>query len=219
MIDEKKKKTIIVLAVVAIVIVVAFAVVQIIIGRTAQLRVSVAPISSTVEIDGKIYENGTYQIREGKHVATISKEGFETQKIEFTARADEGCSVETYLIQNDGGEDWYASHPEDDELRWFISESISQKKLDDFYKNNPILNALPIKVGYYSKNYSSYVNYEISAKINSDYTAFEININDYTGGNRENALGKIREAGFNPDDYTINYHDQAQGWGKAPDDF
>ena len=70
---------------------------------------------------------------------------------------------------------------------------------------------------YYSNNYTSHVKYEITSEVNSSYTAFTIEISDYTGGNYNNALDKIREAGFNPDDYIINYHDYSEdsGWGQA----
>ncbi|MBR6532312.1 hypothetical protein IKT64_00870 [Candidatus Saccharibacteria bacterium] len=217
MIDQKRKKLIIIAAVAVVVILLTVVIIKKIIGTPVELRIMVAPASSKIEIDGKTYENGSYEIRDGKHKAIISKEGFTTQEIEFIARANEMARVETYLIQNDGGEDWYETHPEDDGIRWFVVESQSQERTNALYDKNPILNKLPITVEYYSKNYTSHTKYEITAKINDDYSAFTIEISDYTGGNQDNALDKIREAGFNPDNYTINYHDYSKdtGWGQA----
>ena len=221
MMEQKNKKTLMIAgAAVAVVLVavLAFWIIKKIAGENTKLHLLIAPASSKVEIDGKAYEStGDFEIKTGKHTAVISKEGFKTQTIEFTANADETADVETYLIQNDGGEDWYASHPDDDEIRWFIDEIRHQNKTNDFYNSNPILSQLPIAVEYYSNNYTSHVKYEITSEVNSSYTAFTIEISDYTGGNYNNALDKIREAGFNPDDYIVNYHDYSEdsGWGQA----
>ena len=220
MIDQKKKRIIIVSASVAMIAIIIVAVIGIIQkninDRAATLSFFIAPESSKIEIDGKSYKSGD-QIEEGEYTATISKEGFETQTIEFVARAGEKVFLETYLIQNDGGEDWYATHEEDDEIRWYIDENRFQAKLEEFYNNNPILRELPIKIEYYSNDYSTYTRYEIESDIDEGYTSFIIKISDYTGGNYENALSKIRNAGFDPEDYTIEYHDYTEddSWGKA----
>ena len=72
-------------------------------------------------------------------------------------------------------------------------------------KDNPLLNVLPINVEYYIQN-KQYVHYQISFSITTPEQV-TILINDYTGGNHDAALERIRTEGYNPDDYSIEYRD------------
>lgn len=71
----------------------------------------------------------------------------------------------------------------------------------------PICNKLPIMVSDYDVASRRSSNYSLSCYYINDNDA-KILVNDFTGGNYENALNKIRELGFNPDDYEIEYNDQ-----------
>lgn len=80
---------------------------------------------------------------------------------------------------------------------------------------------LPIKVNYYTDNYANYVSYEVigvSDKESKD--GIKLIINDYTGGNHQAALTKLREADINPDEYIVEYNDLSseQIPSHAPDD-
>ncbi|MDO4742357.1 MAG: hypothetical protein Q4A79_03240 [Candidatus Saccharibacteria bacterium] len=68
----------------------------------------------------------------------------------------------------------------------------------------PICNVLPIAVDEFDFAARQSSVYTISCYFTSDETANVI-INDYSGGNYEKALGKIRELGFSPEDYYIEY--------------
>lgn len=81
----------------------------------------------------------------------------------------------------------------------------SQSKYNKILEKNPIINSLPIDVEYYSNNYNSYTKYLITYSENSDNIV--INIEDYTGNNYEKALQSIKDRGYNPEDYHINYMD------------
>ena len=71
----------------------------------------------------------------------------------------------------------------------------------------PITSQLPLTVEYYENNYSVYVKYVIKYEINDEDKSLTLNILDYTGGNRDKALAKIRELGYSPEDFTIQYKD------------
>lgn len=73
---------------------------------------------------------------------------------------------------------------------------------------HPITTKLPLTVEYYANNFSEHVKYSIKYQINDDKVILEID--DYTGGNRDKAFAKIRELGFNPDDYEIKYIDKSE---------
>lgn len=100
----------------------------------------------------------------------------------------------------------------------------------DFFNQNPylellnkypLLKDLPLTIAYYSENFASYTNYEITYQTKEDDTSFIIIINDYTGGNYENALQKIRSLGYNPSDYLIQYNDESNAPtpGNAPNTY
>ena len=84
----------------------------------------------------------------------------------------------------------------------------------------PLITALPIKIDYYSDGGTgSQVWYEIEGDLsrNEDGTdSFKVIITDYTGGNYENALQRIRNEGYNPDDYIIEYIDYQEAMTSYP---
>lgn len=76
---------------------------------------------------------------------------------------------------------------------------------EDTTRKYPIVAYLPTTIEYYSNNYSSYTKYRISYELSEDEEKITIIITDYSGGNYEKALNKIKEFGFSSEDYTIKY--------------
>ena len=76
----------------------------------------------------------------------------------------------------------------------------------------PICNVLPVTVNGFDVASRMAVSYDISCYFESE-TRAKILINDFSGGNYENALNKIRELGFDPADYTIEYNNQGGNFG------
>lgn len=72
----------------------------------------------------------------------------------------------------------------------------------------PIVYDLPLEVSEYNNNYTVYTHYTITYNIEKDNKII-VYITDYTGGNHQNALKKIRELGYTPDLYNIQYIDQS----------
>lgn len=84
-----------------------------------------------------------------------------------------------------------------------------EKQVEDFDKKYPLLAKLPIRVEYYVNGYGAYIKYNIFAKIegSANDQSFSVLIEDYTGGNYDAALDRIRNLGFKPEDYKIEYKD------------
>ena len=80
----------------------------------------------------------------------------------------------------------------------------------------PVIKKLPIRVEYYSDNYSIYTYYYIGYELKDDGDLI-IKITDYTGGNYENALEKMKAEGVDLEKYTIEYNDESTSlfWGHA----
>lgn len=70
---------------------------------------------------------------------------------------------------------------------------------------NPIATVLPISVDEYDPNYKQSVKYDIFGYYDEETKQFSVRIIDYGGYGYEHALKTIREKGFNPEDYTIEY--------------
>lgn len=87
----------------------------------------------------------------------------------------------------------------------FNCKSLSAN--DSLEEKFPIISSLPIMVEYYSDDYSLYTKYFISYALLDGDTKVELKITDYTGGNYENALLKVKELGYEPSDYEIEYND------------
>ena len=75
-------------------------------------------------------------------------------------------------------------------------------------EENPIYNELPVVVDEIDFESRMSIHYEIRGFFNEE-NQLVIVINDYSGGNYEEGLNKIWELGYNPEDYIVQYVDQA----------
>ena len=111
----------------------------------------------------------------------------------------------TYLRQTDGSFSWYQNHPDDGLLLTQIGDYLADQETSSYAKKYPIMEALPIIYANYDKNYN-YTEFRIDGgKFDGCNSDFCIKITDSTGGNLDLAKSKIKDAGFNPDDFQILY--------------
>lgn len=170
---------------------------------TSEIELRIAPASATITIDSKSYENGTFRISTGVHTIKIEKSGFITKEYTFdTTKTDK---VYDYLLENDGGYNWYLNHKEDALLLTSIGDHLTTLESANYASRYPVSTVLPIIYANYDENYN-YTEYRIDGGSFTDCdTSFCIKITDTTGGNLDAAKQKIRDAGFNPEDYQILY--------------
>ncbi len=99
---------------------------------------------------------------------------------------------------------------------------IEQNKLTQLYNKYPIIDQLPQDISYYLNNYSTYVHYRITYETSEDEISIKLIIDDYSGGNLENAKKKIRELDSKADQYPLEYNDLSNNPdsepGRAPND-
>lgn len=103
----------------------------------------------------------------------------------------------------------------------FLDEEETEE--EEFYTKYPLATKLPIRIEYYKDGHGEYIKYNIFTKIENTEKGetFSVLIEDYTGGNYNAALDRIRNLGFNPDDYKIDYKDLSEEYatpGYAGDD-
>lgn len=170
---------------------------------TSEIELRIAPSSATVTIDGKPYENGTFRISTGVHTIKIEKSGFTTKEYTFdTTKTDK---IYDYLLENDGGYTWYLNHKEDALLLTSIGDYLTTLESTKYTSEYPVSTVLPIIYAHYDEDYN-YTEYRIDGgSFTGCDTDFCIKVTDTTGGNLDAAKQKIRDAGYNPDDYQILY--------------
>jgi len=179
--------------------------------KTAVIQITVAPVSSTIKINNKIYKNGTYKVAPKTYNAVISKDGFNDYKETFSLKKGETKKIMVALEQSNGKNDWYDNNQDDEMIREGIGDIKYDEAASEFSKENPIAEKIPYDSTYWS------INYMTDPGNNSKIITLIITLNmqepspnrpnnvALANGYKAEALAKIREWGFNPDDFYISY--------------
>lgn len=193
--------------IVAVITILAFSLVMIIIDsrKSATLDILVAPSSATIKINDQKYENGTYRFEPTTLSYEISKEGFSTKSGTLELKDGETVKLYMYLIPENGSLDWYLKHEDDQMILNSIGDAEAHRDSTAYLLANPVIQALPIIYANYDENWD-YTEFRVDGGTFENCTKdFCLKITDTTGGNYENAVKKIREAGFDPQNYEIIY--------------
>lgn len=170
---------------------------------SVEIELLVAPSSANTTIDGKSYQNGKFNLEPGEHQVHIEKDGFISQDFSFNTSST--TKVYTYLRQTDGSFSWYQNHPDDGLLLTQIGDYLTDQEASSYSKKHPVMEVLPIIYANYDKDYN-YTEFRLDGgKFDGCNSDFCIKITDSTGGNLDLAKSKIKDAGFNPDDFQILY--------------
>lgn len=210
---KNKKKILIVSIIVFILLIILVLIFN---KKNSEVSILVTPTSSKTLIDNREYKNGTYKITRGKHTVKISKEGFETKEYEVDIK-DAKYNIYNFLESNDDStKNWYSEHPTDQSLLDPILSQINEQELNRLQKNNPIISMLPINIDEYRNNKTEKIKYSLSYKFDENNNLVLIFTN-YSGNNLNEVIRKLKDKGFNYDDYVVEYYDYTEkdGWGKA----
>lgn len=87
--------------------------------------------------------------------------------------------------------------------------------IENLYNDNPILTYLPLDVSFYANTYSGYVHYTVTYELvpdieHEDRETIELVITDYTGGNYDRAIAKLKTYQNDLSKYTIRYDDESE---------
>lgn len=220
----KYRKVIIVLGIVFFLTIIGISVYNIVWNNinSAYLSVTVLPSAAKVRVGNRwCQSSGECRMAPGEYDVEISSEGFITQKFSMTIGEGyaDGNFIMLYLEPEEWNADWYEKNLNDDEkmVMGAITYQNANEKLKEIKKENPELETLPISVEYFTSDYSKKVHYFVEAQLNKDGTDFDIIITDYTGGNYEDALSKLRARGIDIKKYNIEYSDLSSDfeWGHA----
>lgn len=168
-----------------------------------EVEVLYTPTSATFTIDGKEYQNGTYNLPAGEHRIHIEKSGFITQ--DFTFDTNKSRKLFAYLLQEDGSYSWYIDHVEDALILDSLGSKTATEAMDTYAEKHSVMEKLPLIYSDYAGE--DYIEYRIDGgSFTGCSSDFCLQVTDSTGGNYNAALDLLRSAGISPENYEILYH-------------
>ena len=167
------------------------------------VEILIAPASATITIDGKPYQNGTYDLESGTVNVHLEKPDFVSQ--DFTFDTTKSNKLYAYLLQTDGTFSWYETHESDDLLLSTIGDYQALKSADSYTANHPVIKDLPIIYADYDTQYN-YTEFRIDGgKFDGCSSDFCLKVTDTTGGNLDFAKSLLAKKGIDPANYEILY--------------
>lgn len=181
-------------------------------SRTATIDILIAPSAAEISLNGKRYDNfSSHNVMPGDYHAVVEMEGMETKELDFSVQDGEFHRVWDYLLDGEGGFSYYLTHTDEvATLKQVADDEKAKTFLAKYDKLNSINTVLPLT---YSNTYDLDATEIVSISINwgeeenCSAQNFCLMVSDYTGKNHEKALSMIREAGYDPDDYVVQYEE------------
>jgi hypothetical protein len=173
---------------------------QVVKTNNIAVTVAVAPSDASITVDGKASSTGTLHLASGKtYKVVISKDGFSTYSVsQFVDSAHNTISVALNPI-SDEAKKWVEEHQ--DQYLAVEGDAGAQANAtgEEFTKQNPITDDLPIDSLIYTIGYKN---------DQSDPSGNSIILTiDAAAGFRNGAVQAIRDLGYDPTKYKIEFKD------------
>lgn len=196
---QKHKRTIIIVSIGFFVLLIGWSMATLI-GRIGKLplQISVVPSDALITIDGSRYHNGTVWIKAGKYDMSVEKSGFQTQKKSITVsdQKDKNVVATSLVAQSEEAKKWADQHKDE----YSKNEQYGAIEADQagkyFSEKNPITDKLPFKDPYFTISYQARDDLSIKLIIDTPSPRY-----------RFYAIEKIRELGYDPTDFEIEFTD------------
>lgn len=180
-------------------------------AKTATVSINVAPEQATITLNGREYENSqSYDLLPGNYHVRISMDGMQAKEYDITLDTNDFARIWTYLVDASGGFNYYLSHPQDFNILTEVAaddDQAAQDFITEYHQKISFQDLLPIDYDAYTDDYAYYTQYHIYYDYDNDNCPkiLCLIIEDNTGGNEQAAKDKIKELGYNPDDYNLDY--------------
>jgi len=196
---QRHKKRIITVVIVVFIVIIIGAFITFF-GRVGKLPLVIAtvPSSATITIDGRQYSNGTQWLKPGTYKISASKDGFESadKSVIVTDKKQQNVVAISLSPKSDEAKEWASKHQKDysnNEQYGAIEANVNGKYFSD---TNPITTKLPFNDPYFTIGYTVREDSSITITIATPSPRY-----------RFYAVEKIRELGFDPTDYVIDFKD------------
>lgn len=188
-------------------------------AKTAVVDIFVAPSDATITLNGRSYDNfESHDILPGTYHVKISMENMQTKEYDITLENQGFIRIWDYLLDENGGYDYYLAHPEDESILTEIitdNDTAAKSFIKKYESIAGILDILPIVDKTPSENGNLYgVRYEYDIltikdgrELENCSQAFCLYITDTSGNKKDYALSIISKLGYDPNDYQIIYEE------------
>ena len=182
-------------------------------SKTATVDIMVTPYDAVVELNGARYENmRSHNIVPGDYHVKISMEGMQTKEYDFSVEKDGFVRIWNYLLDANGGFDYYLSHPDDEMMleniideedraaKSFIAKYQIVSKVDEI---------LPLE---YYNNDDPADPIGIFIEQSKDICKDKVNCLSVYGGEKHQdiAFKMISDAGYSPDDFDVVFVSESE---------
>lgn len=170
------------------------------ISRTGKesVKVYIVPEDAQVTANGQKINSGTAYLEAGKYTIEGKKDGFENYKEEVTIGSPNNEIIDVALpAVSDSAKEWAKKNQKLYLEREGRGGERARERGDEFHKLNPITTKLPV----------SNVLYTISYTMDpTDFSGNSIILQvTAPAGYREGVLNKIRDLGYDPTNFKINF--------------
>lgn len=169
-------------------------------GKTP-VNIGVFPSDTLVTVDGTPVSDGIHYLSPGTYEIKATREGFDSHS--RTLVVDDNSQVVAIILSANTDEalQWAKKRENESEYNrvFGLGQAAAQEDGSRFHKLNPIAKHLPYKTFFYS------IGYRMDR---SDPSGNSIIIEiDASEGYRQSAIYRIRQLGFDPTDFIINFRD------------
>ncbi|HLG91320.1 MAG TPA: hypothetical protein VI336_04150 [Candidatus Saccharimonadales bacterium] len=169
-------------------------------SQEAKINIFVLPEDATVTVDSQVVKKKSFYVKPGAHVVEASKTGFKSDR--RTISVNKKDVLDLYLLPNPESQEalnWLAQNPEIQRLREeYAAHNVAQLQ-SILQQKYPIIKELPIITPYYR------IDYGVSEKKPDDPESLALYITVATEANKNFALQRIRDEGFDPSQLEIIY--------------
>lgn len=166
-------------------------------GKTP-LTISVVPSDAKVLIDNTSLGNGTHWLYDNTYKITVKKDGFATQQTTVTVTSKKSQNVLAFSLDPQSAEakKWANDHQNEYKKNESFGALAAQSSGQYFTDQNPITKSLPFVDPYFTIGYRAVGDNKITLTISTPSPRY-----------RFYAVEKIRDLGYEPTDFTIQFTD------------
>jgi hypothetical protein len=163
------------------------------------LVVSVVPGDSKVEFNGQSKGNGTQWLKAGVYEVAVKKDGYVTvtRKVNVDDKKEQNVMAVSLLPQSDDAKKWAASHQDDYKKNEAYGAIEAQSDGKYFASQNPITTKLPFTDPYFKIGYIT----------DDAHKSIKLTVETPSPRYRFYAVEKIRQMGYDPTDFIIEFKD------------
>jgi hypothetical protein len=167
------------------------------VGKTP-LTISVVPSDAKVLVNNKSLGDGTHWLLDNTYKITIEKDGFKTQQTTVKVTGEKTTNVVAASLepQSEAAKKWAADHQSDYKKNESFGALEARTNGQYFTDKNPITKFLPFNDPYFTIGYRAVGGNSIVLTVNTPSPRY-----------RFYAVQKIRDLGYDPTDFMIEFTD------------